>query len=386
MEDISMRTVCILVSCAALLLALAAFALGDVVYMKDGKKFKGEIVKKTDTHVQIRTKSGLKTISRDKIDRIEKTATAVEIDPPDKIPEKDTEPSTGKPGRMMEDGTMEAPEDWIKIKEFKCSTRGPLVLTVKGTVKNFPDDTWLSIAFYFGDNLQKDTGGTFVKKGKFEFVKMTRKKDYFSGHYHVVVTYKPKKQDRDLVKRIEREFGPFRATSEQQVNEAVFVRTPEAREREIQELKEHYTRLLKQLYAMFTGMKDKVKKHNELDKRKFEAAEKDWQEYLKGLWEKCEEIKKEHQGVYGNYYVMRNQSSSRNLVEICEALMRRSASESAKIYQKHEMEVPKEHAKKARASGKRSNFYFMRNLIKPICTEMGIREASIGILPEKENK
>jgi hypothetical protein len=66
-----MRTVRILVSCIALFLALAAFAFGDVVYMKGGGKFKGEIVKKTDTHVQIQTKFGLQTISRDKIDRIE---------------------------------------------------------------------------------------------------------------------------------------------------------------------------------------------------------------------------------------------------------------------------------------------------------------------------
>lgn len=70
-----MRTVAFLL----FLVSLSAFLLGDVVHTTDGRRIKGKIIRKDDESVVIRTRYGDLTISRDDIERIEKSKLPEEV-------------------------------------------------------------------------------------------------------------------------------------------------------------------------------------------------------------------------------------------------------------------------------------------------------------------
>ena len=59
-------------------IAVAATAIADVVHLKDGRKFEGEIVTDDGAKVVVKTRFGEVTIERSKVARIEKTVSQVE--------------------------------------------------------------------------------------------------------------------------------------------------------------------------------------------------------------------------------------------------------------------------------------------------------------------
>ena len=101
---------------ALIVFAVAVCAFADTVYLKDGRKLEGEIVREGEETIELKMKYGTMTIDRGDIERIEKTQPAKEEkSKPEKPEENPQPPEKQQPGQAPQ----RQPTTEVRIRKIK---------------------------------------------------------------------------------------------------------------------------------------------------------------------------------------------------------------------------------------------------------------------------
>ncbi len=306
-------------------------------------------------------------------------------------------PENTNTGRVVSaDGANKTLESWLKITAFDINRDDETVtsIVVEGTAGKLPDRAIVKIVLCF-EGKSFYSHKTMVVSGKFKCAYRPGNKKYFFGKYQLTVTFNPRRgQDPDVVKYIEREFGPERVKLKQNAEKEEMLGTDQSRLAEIETLKDDYRTYLKTLFKYYRELPEKgdefkPKPGAELQEADYKTRERKWLKFKRKLESDVRRIKYEftdEDGKYANYIYMRFPECAEKIVKICDAIIKLAAQKTVNACAAWGKKPPKADDAASRATVRTSKVYLERYLFTPILIELGIKKTQIGWKPEEENE